>query len=55
MEPISLIFYAVVCGVLSLFAPNFGGRIPRLVVGGVVGVIAAIVLPILKGAMAAGY
>ena len=53
MEPISLIFYAVVCGLLSLFAPSLGGRLPRLAVGAGVGVIAAIVLPVLRGAM--GY
>lgn len=53
MEPISLLFYAVVCGLLSVFAPSLGGMVPRLAVGAVVGVIAAIVLPVLRGAM--GY
>lgn len=45
MEPISLSFYAAVCGVLSVAAPRLGGFVPRLLVGAVVGVIAAIALP----------
>lgn len=48
MEPISLVFYAVVCGILSIAAPNLGGFLPRLVVGAGVGVLAAIVLPIVR-------
>ena len=51
MDPISLGFYAVVCGILSAVAPNFP-RLPiRLGIGAVVGVIAATVLPWIKGAM----
>ena len=53
MEPVSLVFYAVICGLLSLFAPSLGGRVVRLATGAVVGVIAAIVLPILQGTL--GY
>ena len=53
MEPISLAFYAAVCGLLSVFAPNLGGAVPRLAVGAVVGIIAAAVLPSLRGMM--GY
>lgn len=53
MDPVSLVFYAVVCGLLSLFAPNLGGRVPRLAVGAVVGVLAATTLPFLNGMM--GY
>lgn len=49
MDPISLAFYAAVCGVLSLFAPRLGGRVQRLLAGGVVGVVAATVLPVLRG------
>ena len=51
MDPISLTFYAAVCGLLSLFAPSLGGRIPRLAIGAVVGVIAATVLPLLRAAL----
>ncbi len=53
MDPISLVFYAIVCGLLSLFAPNLGGMLPRLVVGAVVGVAAATALPFVNGMM--GY
>ena len=48
MEPISLAFYAIVCGVLSVVAPNLGGFLPRLIVGAGVGIVAAIVLPIIR-------
>ena len=54
MEPISLAFYAVVCGILSVVAPNLGGFLPRLLVGATVGVIAAVVLPIIRS-MTQGY
>lgn len=53
MDPISLAFYALVCGLLSLFAPNLGGTLPRLAVGAVVGIVAASALPFIKGMM--GY
>ena len=48
MEPISLAFYAIVCGILSVVAPNLGGFLPRLIVGAGVGIVAAIVLPIIR-------
>ncbi|NNE81875.1 MAG: hypothetical protein HKN18_16525 [Silicimonas sp.] len=51
MEPISLAFYAAVCGLLSLVAPNLGGMVPRLAVGAVVGIVAASVLPFIRGMM----
>ena len=54
MDPISIAFYAVVCGILSVVAPNLGGIPVRLAVGAVVGVIAAIGLPLLRGMMG-GY
>lgn len=53
MEPISLVFYAVVCGLLSVFAPSLGGTVPRMAVGAVVGVLAATALPMVRGMM--GY
>jgi len=49
MDPITLGFYAVVCGALSAVAPNFP-RLPiRLGIGAVVGLIAASALPMVKG------
>ena len=53
MEPISLVFYAVVCGLLSFFAPNLGGALPRMAVGAVVGIAAAAALPFVRGMMGA--
>ena len=54
MEPISLVFYAVICGLLSVFAPNLGGALPRMAFGAVVGLAAAAVLPFIRGMMV-GY
>jgi len=52
MDPITLGFYAVVCGCLSAVAPSFP-RLPiRLGIGAVVGLAAASVLPWIKGLMA---
>ncbi|WP_412563676.1 hypothetical protein [Thalassobius sp. MITS945101] len=48
MDPIALVFYAVICGLLSLFAPSLGGMVPRLALGAVVGIVAAALLPTLK-------
>ncbi len=48
MDPIALVFYAVICGLLSLFAPSLGGMLPRLALGAVVGIVAAALLPALK-------
>lgn len=51
MDPIALLFYAVICGCLSLFAPKLGGMMPRLAVGALVGVAAATALPFIQGAL----
>jgi hypothetical protein len=53
MDPISITFYAVICGVLSMVAPNLGGTIPRLGLGAIVGVIAALILPVIRSTI--GY
>ena len=45
----AIVWYAAVCGVLSALAPSFGGRGLRLAAGAVVGVVAATVLPFVKG------
>ncbi|MEP3436770.1 MAG: hypothetical protein ABJN75_08310 [Hoeflea sp.] len=42
-------WYAVICGVLSALAPSFGGRAVRIAIGGIVGILAATLLPIVKG------
>lgn len=52
MDLIALAFYATVCGILSLVAPNLGGMAPRLAIGAAVGIVAAALLPFLRGLMA---
>ena len=54
MDWIALAFYACVCGGLGIAAPFLGGFLPRLAVGAVVGICAAILLPLLRGLMG-GY
>jgi hypothetical protein len=49
MDPITLGFYALVCGCLSAFAPRVPRLPVRLAVGAAVGLAAASVLPMLKG------
>ena len=51
MDMISLGFYAVICGLLSFLAPNLGPPFLRLGIGAAVGIVAAILLPFLKGAI----
>ena len=55
MDPFSMAFYAVVCGCLSAFAPSLGGVVQRLTAGAIVGVIAAVLVPWLRGAIGIGY
>ena len=51
MDPITLGFYAIVCGCLSAVAPRFP-RLPiRLGIGAAVGLVAASALPVLRGAL----
>ena len=49
MDPIAIAFYAIICGVLGVLAPNLGGTLPRLAIGAVVGVMAALIFPALRG------
>ncbi len=49
MDPFTLAFYAVVCGILSAVAPNVPKLPIRLGIGAAVGIIAAAALPELKG------
>jgi len=52
MDFIALAFYACVCGLLSVFAPRLGTPLIRLGVGAVVGIAAALILPMLRGMLA---
>jgi len=49
MDPVSLVYYAIICGVLCWAGPRIGGPVPRVLAGVVMGVLAAGVLPALKG------
>ncbi|MFN3147032.1 MAG: hypothetical protein ACE368_18205 [Paracoccaceae bacterium] len=55
MDPVSLGFYAIVCGLLGAVAPNFPRLPVRLGIGALVGVTAASVLPWIKGMMGGPY
>jgi len=42
IDATAIAWYAVICGVLSALAPSFGGRLVRVLIGGVVGIIATL-------------
>jgi hypothetical protein len=42
MDVTALIFYAIVCGLLSLAAPTVGKPVMRVAIGAIVGIAAAI-------------
>jgi len=48
MDPTSMTFYAIVCGVLGVSAPRFDSAWFRLAFGAVIGVIAAFALPYIR-------
>ncbi len=51
MDPIALLFYAMVCACLSWAAPRLGAGWVRFGIGAVVGIVAATLLPELRGAL----
>ncbi|WP_417206186.1 hypothetical protein [Antarctobacter sp.] len=57
MDPISLVFYATVCGLLGLAGPSLGAAPIRLGIGAIVGVVAVSVLPFVHQILgvSAGY
>lgn len=48
MDPVTILYYAAVCGGLAAFAGRAGGFLQRLGLGVVVGLAAASALPILR-------
>ncbi len=46
MDPVTLLFYALVCGALGWAGPRLGAPLIRFGIGAVVGVLAASVLPL---------
>lgn len=56
METTSLAYYAAVCGVLGVISPWLGSFLVRLVLGAIVGLVAAGALPFVQDWLsAAGY
>jgi hypothetical protein len=51
MDPVTATFYALICGGLAGLAPAVRTVLGRVIVGGVTGVIASVVLPSLRGLM----
>ena len=49
MDPVTLLFYAIVCGLLGAAGPKLGRLWARLAIGAVIGVTAAAMLPLLRG------
>ncbi len=48
MDPVTLGFYAVVCGALGVISPGLGTMGVRLIIGAVVGIVAAVSLPYIR-------
>lgn len=53
MDYVALAFYACVCAILSVFAPRLGTVFVRFAVGAGVGIVAAAILPSLRGVLGA--
>lgn len=49
MDPVTMIFYAIVCGSLGFAGPALGRPPIRLAIGALVGIVAAGALPWLRG------
>jgi len=52
MDPVSVLYYGAICGLLALFSPELGRAAARLACGFAVGLVAAALLPVLKGVLA---
>jgi len=48
MDFTALAFYAAICGLLSVASPRLGTPLVRLLIGAVVGIAAAALLPVLR-------
>ena len=49
MDPVTLVYYGAICGCLAVVAPRFATPWPRFAVGVLVGLVAAGILPALRG------
>jgi hypothetical protein len=50
MDPVSLTYYAIVCGCLAVASPRLNPLAVRVIVGVAVGLLAAVLLPVLRRA-----
>lgn len=48
MDISTIAWYAAICGALSAVAPMFGGRTTRVLIGAVVGILAASLFPFMR-------
>lgn len=51
MDPVTMTFYAVICGALAAVSPNLGPRLHRAGYGILVGALAAFALPSIRAAI----
>jgi hypothetical protein len=49
VDVVTLIYYAAICGALGYAAPSVGAPLLRVALGVVVGIVAAALLPMLRG------
>lgn len=49
LDTTSIAWYAAICGALAAFAPQLGSRLRRIVFGAAVGILAASLLPAVRG------
>ncbi|WP_349364707.1 MAG: hypothetical protein ABL307_05480 [Roseitalea porphyridii] len=47
----AIVWYGAICGALAALAPSLGGRNRRVLVGVIVGIVAATLLPGVRGAL----
>ena len=48
MDPVTMVFYGAVCGTLALASPHVPRPWQRVVIGIVIGAVAATILPMLR-------
>ena len=49
MDPFTLLYYAIICACLGFFAPKLGKGSVRFLVGALVGIAGAALLPMVRG------
>jgi hypothetical protein len=54
MDPLNMAYYALVCGLLAGVSSRLGGWLSRVVVGAVIGLVAAAALPMLRSGFGIG-